>query len=197
MGENAEQMRQLLLDAALEVFVEKGFRGASTTEITQRAGVATGSLFYHYKSKENLYETLYRTIRQQFIDYLFHELETVDGFQGRFKKMWFAACRWSFENPVQYAFLKTIELATSSNPQLEALVQSNLTVFQQLLTNDEAHYCSNIQWCLLHNLVRGMHEGFVRFASSDLIVHDHDVWCQTSYLMCWQAVRMLIPEPTD
>lgn len=43
-----------ILQAAIEVFAEKGFAAASTNEIAQRAGVAEGTIFRHYKTKKDL-----------------------------------------------------------------------------------------------------------------------------------------------
>ncbi|MEM2265151.1 MAG: helix-turn-helix domain-containing protein [Nitrososphaerota archaeon] len=44
-----------LLQAALELFSEKGYLGATTKEIAKRAGVSELTLFRHFKSKENLF----------------------------------------------------------------------------------------------------------------------------------------------
>lgn len=43
-----------ILRAAVEVFAEKGYAAASTSEIAQRAGVAEGTIFRHYKTKKDL-----------------------------------------------------------------------------------------------------------------------------------------------
>ncbi|MHB8764764.1 MAG: TetR/AcrR family transcriptional regulator [Deferrisomatales bacterium] len=43
-----------ILQAAKELFAEKGFDGTSTAEIAERAGVAHGTVFHHFKTKENL-----------------------------------------------------------------------------------------------------------------------------------------------
>ncbi len=50
--------KQRLLTAALELFTGKGFAGASTREIVERAGVTKPALYYHFSSKENLYRVL-------------------------------------------------------------------------------------------------------------------------------------------
>ena len=47
--------RDKILQAALELFAEQGFRGTSTAQIAKHAGVATGTLFHHFESKEALY----------------------------------------------------------------------------------------------------------------------------------------------
>jgi AcrR family transcriptional regulator len=43
-----------ILQAAIEMFAEKGYAATSTSEIAQRAGVAEGTIFRHYKTKKDL-----------------------------------------------------------------------------------------------------------------------------------------------
>jgi len=51
---------QELLDAALDVFVEKGFAAARTEEVARRAGVSKGTLYLYYPSKEELFKAVVR-----------------------------------------------------------------------------------------------------------------------------------------
>lgn len=50
---------QLLLKAAEEEFLEKGFGKARTTEIAKRAGVTHAMLHYYFKTKENLFKMVF------------------------------------------------------------------------------------------------------------------------------------------
>ncbi|WP_025691760.1 TetR/AcrR family transcriptional regulator [Paenibacillus zanthoxyli] len=43
-----------ILQAAVDVFAEKGYAGAATSEIAQKAGVAEGTIFRYYKTKKDL-----------------------------------------------------------------------------------------------------------------------------------------------
>ncbi|MEF3310215.1 helix-turn-helix domain containing protein [Paenibacillus sp. GYB004] len=43
-----------ILSAAIEVFAEKGYAASSTSEIAQKAAVAEGTIFRHYKTKKEL-----------------------------------------------------------------------------------------------------------------------------------------------
>ena len=47
--------RERIVTAALEAFAEKGFRGASTRDIAQRAGTNQGLITYHFRSKDELW----------------------------------------------------------------------------------------------------------------------------------------------
>lgn len=55
-----DNTEQLILKAAEEEFLEKGFVLAKTTEIARRAGVTHAMLHYYYRTKENLFEQVFR-----------------------------------------------------------------------------------------------------------------------------------------
>ncbi len=48
--------RERIVDAAVEAFAEKGFRGASTRDIAQRADANQGLITYHFRSKDELWK---------------------------------------------------------------------------------------------------------------------------------------------
>jgi AcrR family transcriptional regulator len=62
-------LRQLL-DAAADEFGEKGFHEASISQITQRAGVAIGSFYTYFDSKEEVFTALVRDLSTQVRDYV-------------------------------------------------------------------------------------------------------------------------------
>ena len=47
--------RERLVEAALHVFAQHGFEGATTREIARRAGVALAALPYHFETKQALW----------------------------------------------------------------------------------------------------------------------------------------------
>lgn len=49
-----------LLDAALELFVEKGFAATRSEEVAVRAGVSKGTLFLYFPTKEELFKAVVR-----------------------------------------------------------------------------------------------------------------------------------------
>ena len=48
--------RQLLLTAAREIFAERGYKGTSTRDIAERAGVTEVMIFRHFGTKANLFQ---------------------------------------------------------------------------------------------------------------------------------------------
>ena len=53
-AEDAARTRVALLEAALESFEEKGWRGATFEHVAERAGVTRGALHHHFRDKRAL-----------------------------------------------------------------------------------------------------------------------------------------------
>lgn len=56
--EQKERRRQEIVNAALELFVSKGYAATKVTDIAKRANMSTGLMFHYFESKEALYEEL-------------------------------------------------------------------------------------------------------------------------------------------
>jgi AcrR family transcriptional regulator len=56
----ADLTRQRLIRAALELFTTKGYHDTTTAQIAKKAGVAEGTIYRHFLSKQQLLNELYR-----------------------------------------------------------------------------------------------------------------------------------------
>ena len=54
----AEERKNEILDVAERLFGTKGFDGTSTTDILNEIGIARGTLYYHFKSKEEILDAM-------------------------------------------------------------------------------------------------------------------------------------------
>ena len=66
----SDDKRQAILDAALKIFAERGIAGAPTSAISREAGVAEGSLFTYFKTKDDLLNELHHDLRMEFSRHL-------------------------------------------------------------------------------------------------------------------------------
>jgi len=58
----AEETRKAILDAAEQVFLSRGISRASLEEIATKAGVTRGAVYWHFKNKLDLYDTITRRV---------------------------------------------------------------------------------------------------------------------------------------
>ncbi len=63
----AIERRNEILDAAEELFVTKGYDKTSTNDILDRVGIARGTLYYHFKSKEDILNAMIERINDSLI----------------------------------------------------------------------------------------------------------------------------------
>lgn len=79
-----EHTRNVLLDAAEEVFARKGFDGAALEDIAEVGGYTRGAIYSHFGSKAELFLAVVERQRQQFLDGFadviatFHRLDDLD-----------------------------------------------------------------------------------------------------------------------
>jgi AcrR family transcriptional regulator len=73
--------KRRILDTARRMLVQRGFQNIILDEIAREAGVAKGTLFLHYRSKEDLFAAVFTDL----VDQLGSELDRVaaSGLQGR------------------------------------------------------------------------------------------------------------------
>ena len=74
-----EARPQELLDAALALFVEKGFAATRSEEVAARAGVSKGTLYLYYPSKEELFKAV---VRQNMSALIAEGLLLADAYEG-------------------------------------------------------------------------------------------------------------------
>lgn len=59
---NAEDRRNEILDVANELFNEKGYDNTSIVDILEKVGIAKGTLYYYFKSKEDIMNAIVERI---------------------------------------------------------------------------------------------------------------------------------------
>ena len=103
----SESRRNAILDAATEVIAEKGL-GAPTSLIAEKAGVADGSLYTYFKSKDELLHVLYRELKNEMADAVMSGFPRREGVQVRLKYIWVNLVNWGAKHPVRRKVLTLI-----------------------------------------------------------------------------------------
>ncbi|MDR6225337.1 TetR/AcrR family transcriptional regulator [Desmospora profundinema] len=87
-----------IFGAAVCVFAESGFERARMDEIARRAGVAKGTIYYHFKSKEELFVALMNNGMERLTAYLRRRLAQVEDPQEQLGEILDAQVRYLYDN---------------------------------------------------------------------------------------------------
>lgn len=98
--------REDVLGAALELFAERGFYGTAIPDIAAKAGIAAGTIYRHFASKEALVNELYRRSKLALGAALLGGVPTDADLRAQFHHLWWALVRFEREQPLAFAFLE-------------------------------------------------------------------------------------------
>jgi AcrR family transcriptional regulator len=129
----ADATRRRLRSAALELFVEQGVAETTTRDLAKKAGIAEGTIYRHFESKEEL-------VRDLFQDHYFRfgaelnriQAETPGGIDAKLRAMIEFMCRLYDEEPTLYRFLLLVQHAAL--PNIRTAPTSPAVIFRALIT---------------------------------------------------------------
>ncbi len=98
--------RAALLDAALALFAEAGFYGTSVPLIAERAGVAVGTVYHYFSSKEAIVNELYRDLKWDMAQMLWNQFPFEAPFREQFHLFWVRMIEYALAHPLAYTFLE-------------------------------------------------------------------------------------------
>jgi AcrR family transcriptional regulator len=73
-----EDRPQEITQAALEAFAEKGYAATRVEEVAKRAGVSKGLMYLYFKTKEELFKAVVKSVVIRRIDRLIGNIESTD-----------------------------------------------------------------------------------------------------------------------
>jgi TetR/AcrR family transcriptional regulator len=117
-----------LLEAALDLFVEKGYAATRAEEVAVRAGVSKGTLFLYFPSKEELFKAVVRENLARTVSEGASELEVFDGPTGELlthmMQQW-----WARYGATKASGISKLIISEASNfPELARFYQEEVVV---------------------------------------------------------------------
>lgn len=160
----ATPKREKILETAMRLFVEKGIQSTPTSLIAKEAGVATGTLFHHFKTKEELVHALYNSIFDSLLAYQKEHFNPVSDVKERLRQIWRLDIEWGTQH-VEYShfmerysfFYYVSEMAINEVYErfehcmgsFRAAIESNLTRFSDIDYVSD-HYIWNVRMNIIY-----------------------------------------------
>jgi AcrR family transcriptional regulator len=107
----SEDKRNAILDAATRLFAERGLAAAPTSEISRRAGIAEGTLFTYFGTKDDLINSLYREIKLELADAMMSDFPRKKTVRTRLRHVWDRYVKWGIANPGQRKVLAQLQVS--------------------------------------------------------------------------------------
>ena len=100
--------RSKILETALQLFVNQGLQQTSMAQLSKESGVAVGTMYHHFKSKDELICALFLDIQNEFGESIrLSEKEKQHSFKKRFNILWKKSYGYYIANPNKFIFAHT------------------------------------------------------------------------------------------
>lgn len=96
--------QEIILTTALRLFVENGFHATPTSKIAKEAGVANGTLFHYYPTKEDLIVSVYLYIKTKMGEYIEEHVKPAEDVKEEFRDQFKAVMQWSMVNRNEFYY---------------------------------------------------------------------------------------------
>jgi AcrR family transcriptional regulator len=112
-GSKGERTKSLILETALEMFGERGYEETTMRAVAEKAGVAIGNTYYHFRSKEHLIQAYYERMQEIHSESCAEVLKKERALKGRL----LGVMRQILEDIAPYHQFAGILFKTAANPR--------------------------------------------------------------------------------
>ncbi len=185
-----EETRIKLLEATVDCLNKLGFHRTTTPEVCRRAGVAQGTFFYHFKSKEGVMVALAAHIHAMLLVQTEDYYVSMAGEEPTARISKLLDYIWQTDHTGRYNIaLKEISMAARSDKKLTRRLKPNAEENVKLISDRWAYYLFSANPDLPLEMVKDMVYIFITGIAT--AIGDRDMEYQQSVFEAWK--RTIIP----
>jgi len=99
--------KSIVLQTTLELITKQGIQATSLSQIIKESGVANGTVYHHFKNKEEIITELYLMLTQDFGTVVMRNVPE-DDIKKQFSVMWHNLFHYFVNNPLAFVFSEQI-----------------------------------------------------------------------------------------
>ena len=184
-----DKKTQQIFQSALGLVKEKGLAGITMSGIAKEAGIATGTLYIYFKSKEELINNLFFECRKEALENYFLNYDASKPFKSGFLTVWMNILNFRVLNFEEVVFMDqcyhspfinecTIKLTREMKKPLFKLIERG---------KDENVFKDMDIMPLLTFMIGSIHEGVKNAHYNRKPLHKSDI--DSMFKMCWDGMK--------
>ncbi|MBN1821137.1 MAG: TetR/AcrR family transcriptional regulator [Prolixibacteraceae bacterium] len=182
--------REQILETSLKLFVERGFHNTPTSLIAKEAGVATGTLFHYFKTKEELINSLYLEIKDDMIAVLVNKIDTHDTIKAKLKQVFMNSVFWAFNKPFQQLFF----MQYSHSPYIDQItkdqgMQRFSGILEIIEDGKKTEILKNISTALLFEMAQGFINGTIKYFRENQQKLKDQTELENAFSAFWDGIK--------
>ncbi len=144
--------RDQILTTTLELVSEIGFHATSVSLIIKKSGVAAGTIYHHFKNKEDLIDTLYSELKKEMGKAIVQNIDEQLNYKEKFFLIWKNLFTFYLDNPKKFDFLEDYANSPFVRKEIKEI--------------NQRHYQAAIDF-----IISGVEMGILRNLPTELIIN--------------------------
>ncbi len=125
--------RDKIFEAAITLFAADGFWKTSTARIAKEAGVANGTLFNCFGSKDVLIDEIYAGLKGELFAAISTDMPMVSDLEVRLFHVWSAVVTWALEHDVRWRLMEQLRASELVSSEVRSTVAEGFQPFHQMI----------------------------------------------------------------
>ena len=122
----AQEKREAILRATLEIISEHGFHDAPMSKIAESAGVGAGTIYRYFDDKETLINELFLELKQELSAAMLAGISEDDTLEEQFRKVWRSTFDYCIHHPCEMSFIEQFHNSPFLTSETEAATMEHL-----------------------------------------------------------------------
>lgn len=183
--------KEKIFKAAIALFSQNGFHGTPTSKIAIEAGVANGTLFHHFSSKEQLINELYLALKTELVEVSFRDLLAVNSIEVNLKLIWTSNINWALDNKDKVVFLQQFlnspYLTVETKNEVDALALAYFDMMEQALKEGKI---KDIPFDLIYTQATQQMFGVINYLLEQTDRSNKNEIITHAYGMFWNGIKI-------
>lgn len=147
--------KESILKSTLELIKDNGFHGTPISLIAKNAGVASGTIYHYFASKDEIIIELHKKIKKEMAEAMFSEVHSGKTYKQQFFDGWISLCKYFINKPGSLFFIEQFNsspYAKTASLKKEMKINRFNDFFQYGMDNG---YIKKMEYLLIASAVFG------------------------------------------
>ncbi len=182
--------KERIIEAALTLFNMYGFDKTTTAKISKEAGVAIGTLFNYFETKEELINITYLNCKDSLSKCLEYEVNQEKTVRSKLKKAYVNVIGWGLDKTDEFLFFQQF----SNSPHIREITRkeglSKFNNLAEIITEGiETEIIRNVNVDYINIVIVSIIIASTQYVIENPSLAEDDKFLETSFSFLWDSIR--------
>ena len=181
--------KEAILNSTLELIKENGFHGTPISLIAQKAGVASGTIYHYFSSKDAIIIELHQTIRKKMVLAMFSDVSTKKEYKQQFFEGWMNLVKYFINNPSALIFIQQFNSSPYAKLTLPIDTRASVNKFYEFFQSGmDKGYLKKMEYMLIASVVFGCITSTANYHVAGRFDFKDDDLCKVANIL-WDGIK--------